>query len=94
MNKGVSAMQLGEIIGVVWASQKVPELDGCRLYIVQPVSAKGNTLGTPIVAADPQGLGAPGDRVVFVTSTDATQAFPNGFAPVNASIVELVEKVS
>jgi ethanolamine utilization protein EutN len=87
-------MQLGKITGVVWASQKVPELDGCRLYIVQPVSSEGNPVGTPIVAADPQGLGAPGDRIVFVTSTDATQAFPNGFAPVNASIVQLVDEVS
>jgi len=28
-----------------------------------------------------------------VTSTDATAAFPTGFAPVNASIVELVEGI-
>jgi ethanolamine utilization protein EutN len=87
-------MRLGDIIGVVWASQKVPELEGCRLYILQPVSAKGENAGTPLVAADPLGLAAPGDRVVYVTSTDATQAFPKGYAPVNASIVELVEEVS
>lgn len=87
-------MKLGDVIGVVWASQKVPELDGCRLYIVQPVSAKGKKTDTPLVAADPLCLAAPGDRVVYVTSTDATQAFPNGYAPVNASIVELVEEVS
>lgn len=87
-------MKLGDIIGVVWATQKVPELDGCRLYIVQPVSAKGKKSDTPLVATDPEGLASPGDRVVYVTSTDATQAFPNGYASVNASIVELVEEVS
>jgi microcompartment protein CcmK/EutM len=32
--------------------------------------------------------------VLYVTSTDATQAFDNGYAPVNASIVELVDEVS
>ncbi len=87
-------MKLGVVIGVVWASRKVPELDGCRLYIVQPVSARGSDAESPLVAADPQGLAAPGDRVVYVTSTDATQAFPRGYAPVNASIVERVEEVS
>ena len=47
----------------------------------------------PVVAADPMNLAAAGDTVVYVTSTDATQAFPRGFAPVNASIVELVERI-
>ncbi|HUI11153.1 MAG TPA: EutN/CcmL family microcompartment protein [Bacteroidota bacterium] len=87
-------MKLGVVIGVVWASRKVPELEGCRIYIVQPVSASGEPLESPLVAADPCALAAPGDRVVYVTSTDATQAFPRGYAPVNASIVELVEEVT
>jgi ethanolamine utilization protein EutN len=87
-------MKLGDVIGVVWCSQKVPEVSGCRFYVVQPVSAAGKTTDTPVVAADPQRLAAIGDRVVYVTSTDASQAFPNGYAPVNASIVELVEEVS
>ena len=87
-------MKLGVVIGVVWASRKVPELEGCRLYVVQPVSSAGAAVDTPLVAADPLGLAASGDRVVYVTSTDATQAFPGGYAPVNAAIVELVEEVS
>jgi ethanolamine utilization protein EutN len=90
----MTPMKLGVVIGVVWASQKVPELEGCRLYVVQPVSAAGKNVETPLVVADPQSLAAPGDRVVYVTSTDATQAFPGGYAPVNASIVELVEEIS
>ena len=87
-------MKLGIVIGVVWASRKVKELDGCRLFVVQPVSSQGDPVDTAVVAADPGGLAASGDRVVYVTSTDATQAFPDGFAPVNASIVELVEEIA
>jgi ethanolamine utilization protein EutN len=87
-------MKLGLVIGVVWASRKVPELEGCRLYIVQPVTSSGDPADSPLVAADPRCLAAPGDRVVYVTSTDATQAFADGRAPVNASIVELVEEIS
>jgi len=87
-------VKLGIVIGVVWASRKVPELEGRRLSIVQPVTTGGTPVDAPVVAADPCALAAPGDRVVFVTSTDATQAFPRGYAPVNASIVELVEEVT
>jgi ethanolamine utilization protein EutN len=87
-------MRLGRVVGTVWASRKVKELDGCRMVIVQPLSSEGKMTETPVVAADPLGLAAPGVTVVFVTSTDATQAFATGYAAVNASVVELVEEVS
>jgi len=87
-------MKLGIVIGVVWASKKTDELKGCRLSIVQPVSSDLEKTDLPIVAADPLNLATAGDTVVYVTSTDATQAFASGFAPVNASIVELVEGIS
>ncbi len=86
-------MKLGRVIGTVWATRKVRQLEGCRLLVVRPVSSAGEPSGAPVVAADPGGLAAPGDTVVYVTSTDAAQSFPRGDAPVNASIVELVERV-
>jgi ethanolamine utilization protein EutN len=87
-------MRLGRVMGMVWASRKVKELDGCRMVIIQPLTSDGRNTDTPLVAADPKGLAAPGMTVVFVTSTDATQAFDSGYAPVNASVVELVDEVS
>ncbi len=86
-------MKLGVIIGVVWSSRKVKELDGCRLCIVQPISSEGKPIETPQVVADPKGLSASGDKIVYVTSTDATQAFEKGYSPVNASIVQLVDGI-
>lgn len=86
-------MKLGTVIGVVWASNKVKELENCRLYIVQPISSNGQSKGATLVVADPLGIAASGNRVVYVTGTDASQAFDNGFAPVNASIVELVDGI-
>ena len=86
-------MKTGIVIGVVWASRKVEEINGCRLYIVQPVSSEGKRTSNPLVVADPKRLAAAGDRIVYVTSTDATQAFDSGFAPVNASVVELIDEV-
>lgn len=87
-------MKLGVVIGVAWASKKVEEINGCRMYIVQPISSEGEINDTTLVVADPKGLAAPGDRVVYVTSTDAAQAFPKGFAPVNASVVQLVDGIA
>jgi microcompartment protein CcmK/EutM len=87
-------MKLGIITGVVWASKKVKELDGCRMFILQPVAINGSKTDSPLVAADPKNIASAGDRVVYVTSTDAAQAFDSGFAPVNASIVALVDEIA
>jgi microcompartment protein CcmK/EutM len=87
-------MKLGIVIGTVWASKMVKETRGCKLSIVQPVSSDGRKAGRPVVAADPLQLGGSGDLVLYVTSTDAAQVFERGYAPVNASIVELVDEIS
>ncbi|MBN1782671.1 EutN/CcmL family microcompartment protein [bacterium] len=86
-------MKLGRVIGQVWAVNKVHQLKSCRLFVVQPVHSDGHQSGHPLVAADPQNMAGVGDRVVYVTNTDAAQAFDTGTAPVNAAIVELVDFV-
>lgn len=86
-------MKLGKVIGRVWAERKVKQLQACRLHIVQPVSSHLKKKGHPLVVADPQNIAGPNDIVIYVTSTDATQAFDSGFAPVNASVVELVDSI-
>ena len=87
-------MKIGIVTGVVWASRKVKEVEGCRMYVVQPISSDGDIIDIPLVVADPQRLAAPGDKIIYVTSTDASQAFDNGFAPVNASVVQLIDSIS
>jgi ethanolamine utilization protein EutN len=87
-------VKTGIVTGVVWASKKAKELDGCRLQIVKPVMSDGQIKNTQIVAADPLGIAGIGDKVLYVTSTDAAEAFKSGKAPVNASIVGLVDEVS
>lgn len=87
-------MKIGEIIGVVWSTRKVDELNGCLLHVIQPKTSKNEDYGSPIVAADPHNLGTVGDIVVYVTSTDASQVFSKGYAPVNASVVQLVDEIS
>ncbi|NOZ61732.1 MAG: EutN/CcmL family microcompartment protein [Calditrichaeota bacterium] len=86
-------MKIGKVIGNVWADRKVDSLRGCRLHVIQPMSAEGKEQGKVLVVADPKNLAGVGDVVIYVTSTDATQAFDSGFAPVNASVVELVDAI-
>ena len=86
-------MKLGRVIGKVWADNKVPEIKGCRLLLVRPENAAGKQSGDELVVADPGNIAGDGDKVLFVTNTDAAQAFPSGAAPVNASVVELVDYV-
>jgi ethanolamine utilization protein EutN len=87
-------MNLGIVIGNVWSSRSVPEISACRLLVIQPVTGGGKLSGTILVAADPQNLASSGDRVIYVTSTDAAAAFATGHAPVNASVVGLVDEIS
>ena len=84
---------MGKVVGKVWAMQKVAELQNCRFVIVQPMKSDWKEQGDPVICADPKQISGPGDQVVYVTSTDATQAIESGFAPVNACIVELVDSV-
>jgi len=86
-------MKLGSVVGKVWAVNKVKELSACRLLLVQPENAAGKAVGDELVVADPGNIAGDGDRIVYVTNTDAAQAFPSGSAPVNASVVELVDYV-
>ena len=86
-------MKIGKIIGNVWSDKKVPQLKACRLHIIQPISSKGNKVDRPLVVADPENLAGSGDIVVYVTGTDAVQAFSSDVAPVNASVVKLVDSI-
>jgi ethanolamine utilization protein EutN len=86
-------MKLGKVVGKVWSERKVQSLNGVRLVVIQPVASDGNECGRLLVAADPQSAASNGDTVVYVTSTDAVDAFEID-APVNASVVMLVDTIS
>ncbi|MDZ7724107.1 MAG: EutN/CcmL family microcompartment protein [candidate division KSB1 bacterium] len=88
-------MRLAKVIGTVWAENKAPQLQSCRLYIVQPVNSdQSYACWRPSWRRTRRIWPDCTHCVVVVTSTDAAQAFPDGFAPVNASIVEVVDDLS
>ncbi len=86
-------MHFGRIIGSVWATQKVPTLEGSRLLIVQPLTHRLEVKGRPVVAVDTVEA-SPGQLVYFVRSREAAKALDEQFNPVDAAIVGIVDEIS
>jgi ethanolamine utilization protein EutN len=87
-----TAMFLGRVIGTCVATRKAQGLEGVRLLVVEALDAHGARVGEPFVAADPLGA-APGERVYYVSSREASLALEEAFVPVDAAIVGLVDEV-
>jgi len=86
-------MYFGKVIGNVWATKKYEALFSMKMMIVQPMSAELENLGEPIIAVDTVGAG-PGEVVVYITASEAVIPLPVDFAPVDASIVGIVDTIN
>lgn len=85
-------MFVGEVIGTVVASIKDPALQGIKLMLVQPLDEVGKPVGQPMVATDSIGIGV-GELGFCVLGREAALALPNQFAPADAGIVGIVDRV-
>ena len=86
-------MFLGKVIGNVWATKKYEALSSMKLMFVQPVNAEHEATGEPIIAVDTVGAG-PGEIIIFITASEAVIPLPVDFAPVDASIVGIVDTIN
>lgn len=84
-------MNLGRVIGNIWATRKYPALDGRRMLLVQPLSFAGKETGSPIISLDTVDAGQ-GDIVMYSTSSEAAIPF-DGLTPTDATIVGIVERI-
>lgn len=85
-------MFLGRVIGTIWATRKDENLRNFKLQFVQPVTAARKDSGMPIVAVDTVGAG-PGETVFYITAREAVIPLPVEMAPVDASIVGIVDRI-
>lgn len=87
-------MFLGRVIGEVWATRKVADLEGLRLLVVEALDerrAPGAPKVTPVVAADPLGAGI-GEHVVVAFGKAARVACGgDGDFAFEAAIVGIVD---
>jgi microcompartment protein CcmK/EutM len=58
--------------------------------VIQPVDESGRDSGEPLIAAD-RVSSREGDRVYFVRAREAAKAFPGKFAPLDATILAIVD---
>lgn len=85
-------MQLGTVIGNVWATRKNEDLNGCKLMIVEPYDYPGHDKPSPIVAVDQVGAGI-GEVVLVVSGSSARVSVGKGSQPIDHVIVGIVDKV-
>ncbi len=86
-------MFLGKVIGNVWATKKYDALNNFKLMFVQPINAEMEKTGDPIVAVDTVGSGA-GEIIFYITASEAVIPLPVDMAPVDASIVGIVDTIN
>ncbi|OGU60227.1 MAG: ethanolamine utilization protein EutN [Ignavibacteria bacterium RBG_13_36_8] len=85
-------MHLGKVIGTIWATRKYETLKGYKMQFVQPLNSHLKNLGKPIVAVDTIGAG-PGEVIYYVTASEAVIPLDVDMAPVDASIVGIVDSI-
>ncbi len=86
-------MNIAKVIGRVWATQKLPDLEGLKFLILQPIEVTGpHPLGEFLVAADSRQAGE-GDMVYYVTSKEASFPFDREFTALDAAVVGHVDRV-
>jgi ethanolamine utilization protein EutN len=83
-------MKLGKVIGKVWATQKDPQLQGVKLYVLLPIDENYEPMGKPIIAADAIGAGE-GEIVFWVSAREATYGIQGKKIPSDATIVGILD---
>jgi ethanolamine utilization protein EutN len=81
-----------KVIGTLWATQKDENMKNFKLQIIQPLNALREQAGSPIIAVDTVGAGQ-GETVFYITSREAVIPLPVEMAPVDASIVGIVDRI-
>ena len=86
-------MLLGKVIGSVWATRKYESIKGYKILLVQPLNSDNEELGDPIMALDTVGAG-PGETIFYITASEAVIPLDVDMAPVDASIVGIVDSIN
>ena len=85
-------MFFAKVIGTVWATRKDEQTRSFKIQFIQPLDASHAPVGDPIAAVDTVGAG-PGETVLYITSREAVIPLPVAEAPVDASIVGIVDRI-
>ncbi|MCT6923316.1 EutN/CcmL family microcompartment protein [Metasolibacillus sp.] len=83
-------MQIGRVIGNVWATRKEDGLNGLKLLIVQPIDSNQQPIRTELVAADRIGAGI-GDDVLVTSGGSSRYIMKDNPLPIDAVIIGIID---
>jgi microcompartment protein CcmK/EutM len=86
-------MQLGRVVGRVWATRRDPNLEGRRVLVVQPVTPELRDTGKRLLCLDAVGSGA-GELIYWSRGREASFPFLPAEVPTEATIVGIVDKIT
>jgi ethanolamine utilization protein EutN len=86
-------MQIGRVVGCVWATVKNPSLAGQRLLIVQPLTPELTETGKRLICTDTTGSGA-GELIYWCRGKEASFPFLPVEVPTEATIVGVIDELS
>ncbi len=85
-------MHLARVIGTVVSTAKYEGLVGHKLLVIQPIDARSNDDGRPLVAIDGSGAGV-GEIVIWCRGKESSFPFLPHNVPSDCSIVGIVDHV-
>lgn len=85
-------MEIGRVIGSVWATKKDEKLNGQKLLVLKLLLDNEKEKDDIIVASDIVGAGV-GDLVLISRGGAARLATGNPMAPIDVAIVGIIDKV-
>ncbi len=86
-------MRLARVMGNVVATRKHGKLEGAKLLLVQPLTARGGFQGAPLLAVDTAQAGIGENVLIVLEGRAAVAALRRRGAPVDAAIVGIVDEV-
>jgi len=86
----VKFMQMGSVIGSVWATRKEEGLNGLKLLIIQPIDSNQQPIRTEMVAADRIGAGI-GDDVLITSGGSSRYIMKDNPLPIDAVVIGIID---
>lgn len=83
-------MEIGKVIGSVWATKKDEAISGQKLLVIDVMKHRRREKSSLLVAADVIGAGV-GDMVLICRGNSARMVAGDGKAPVDAAIVGIID---
>jgi ethanolamine utilization protein EutN len=85
-------MRLGRVVGRVWSTAKIDQLEGCKLLIIQPITADGRDTGRRLIALDGVGAGS-GETIYWCRGREASFAMLPADIGTDAAVVGVVDSI-